>query len=110
VVAVEVGELPNDLARRVDAECQGAASLGDGQWIVEGGVDTTAKKETVGAGGGADKIVPDDLARVVDPVRKRVLGRRGIVDRSAWYGLRCDRPSLKGASIEKLEWDQTRSA
>ncbi len=78
--AVEVGVLPDDLARRVDAECQGAASLGNGQWIVEGGVDTTAKKETVGAGGGADKLVPDDLACVVDPVRKRVLGGRGIVE------------------------------
>ena len=78
--AVEVGVLPDDLPRRVDAECQSAASLGNGQRIVEGGVDTTAKEETVGAGGGADKIVPDDLARVVDPVCKRVLGGRGIVE------------------------------
>src|SRR5207244_11334001 len=72
--AVAVLVIPDDLARGVDAVCNGAPG---GQGIVNGGVGATAKEEAIEAAG--VRVNPDDLARVVDAVRSCSAGFRACL-------------------------------
>jgi hypothetical protein len=68
---------PDDLARGVDAVCEGANG---GRGIVEGGVSAAAEKEAV-EGAGAP-VIPDDLARGVDALRNGTGRGQGIIEGS----------------------------
>jgi hypothetical protein len=75
-VADGVSVSPDDLARVVDARCNG--SVGS-RGIVERGVGPTAIEEAVTAG--AVAVQPDNLAHIVDAKRFGVAAGEEIVER-----------------------------
>src|SRR5262249_34720153 len=70
---------PDDLARGVDAACNGAGDARYGHWIVEGEVGSAAQEEAVRVVARVSEK-PDDLACIVDAKGLSAANAQGIVE------------------------------